>query len=134
MVRAFCPWHMAKTLEELQIYQRAIEAADAVSAVLERPCFRRDRRLRDQIADCADGIPTHISEGYGQRTDRHFSHFLGIARGECNEIRTHFAAARRKKCLQDSEAKELSERYIVIGKMSTNLMKYLDREDRKQRG
>jgi four helix bundle protein len=70
---------MAKTLEELHIFQRAVEAADAISAILDRPAFRRDRRLRDQIAECADGIPTQISEGYGQRTDKHFSHFLGIA-------------------------------------------------------
>ena len=125
---------MAKTLEELQIFIRAVEAADAVAAILDRACFRRDRRLRDQIADCADGIPTHISEGYGQRTDKHFSHFLGIARGECNEIRAHFAAARRRKHLRDDEAKELSDRYIVIGKMATNLMKYLDIENRRQRG
>jgi len=125
---------MAKTLEELQIYVRAVEAADAVAAILDRPCFRRDRRLHDQIADCADGIPTHISEGYGQRTDKHFSHFLGITRGECNEIRTHFAAARRRKHIRDDEAKELTDKYVVIGKMATNLMKYLDREDRRKRG
>jgi hypothetical protein len=69
-----------------------------------------------------------------QRTDKHFSHFLGIARGECNEIRTHFAAARRRKHVREDEAKELSDRYIVIGKMATNLMKYLDIENRRQRG
>jgi four helix bundle protein len=124
--------HMAKTLEELQIYVRAVEAADAVAAILGRPCFGRDRRLREQIADCADGIPTHIAEGFGQRTDKHFSHFLGITRGECNEIRTHFAAARRRTHISDEEAKELADRYVVIGKMATNLMKYLDREDRRR--
>jgi four helix bundle protein len=125
---------MAKSLEELHIYQRAVAAADAVSAILDRPAFRRDWRLRGQIADCADGIPTHISEGYGQRTDKHFSHFLGIARGECNEIRTHLAAACRKNYLNDAETQTLSERYVVIGKMATNLMKHLDKENRTRRG
>jgi four helix bundle protein len=125
---------MAKTLEELHIFQRAVEAADAISAILDRPAFRRDRRLRDQIAECADGIPTQISEGYGQRTDKHFSHFPGIARGECNEIRTHLAAARRKKYIDEVERQTLSERYVVIGKMSTNLMKHLDKENRARRG
>jgi four helix bundle protein len=125
---------MAKTLEELQVYVKAVAAAGAISGITERHHFGDDRKLRDQIRACADGIPAQIAEGFGQKTDKHFSHFLAIARGECNEVRTHLEAALRRNRITPTEHADLCEQYVVIGKMITNLMKHLDKDQRTQRG
>jgi four helix bundle protein len=124
----------AKTLEELEIFERALAAADAVSAILQRDAFRRDSGLRDQLSQASSRIPSHIGEGFGQKTDRHFAHYLYIARGSCNEVRSHLTIAKGRAYITTSEWKELCARYIVIGKQITNLAKYLRRENRLQRG
>jgi 23S rRNA pseudouridine2605 synthase len=41
---------MAKKLEELTVYQKAVEFSEAVIALLDRPAFRKDRKLHDQIS------------------------------------------------------------------------------------
>lgn len=123
-----------KSLEDLQIFQQAVDAADAVSNILIRPCFDRDFQLRDQLRDASDGVPSHISEGFGQKTDRHFAHYLFIARGSCNEIRSHLVVARSRKCINAAECDGICERYVRIGKGITRLIQHLRREDRKDRG
>jgi four helix bundle protein len=124
----------ATSLDDLQVYQQARLAADAVSAVLERPCFRRDQKLRDQLNDALVKIAPNIAEGFGQKTDRHCAHFQYIARGSCNEIRAHLACALGRRYITESENAALSERYVVIGKRLTRWIQHLNKEDRKQRG
>jgi four helix bundle protein len=124
----------AKSLEELEVFQRALDAADAISAILTRDCFRRDLACRDQLSQASSRIPSHIGEGFGQKTDRHFAHYLYIARGSCNEVRSELTVAKGRGYVTTAEWKELSARYIVIGKQITNLAKHLQRENRLQRG
>ena len=66
----------AKTLEELQVYQHSVDAAGAISAILDHPNLRRDFELRDQLDRSANRVPPLISEGFGQQTDRHFASYL----------------------------------------------------------
>jgi len=61
---------IVKTLEELQIYQQSISSADAISAVVVRPAFRNDCRLRDQLRESSGKVPEQIAEGFSRkRTD-----------------------------------------------------------------
>src|SRR5437899_3084281 len=103
-------------LEDLQVYQRAHDAADAIYAILERPGWRRERKLREQMSECSDKIPSNISEGFGQGTDKHCAHFQRIARGSANEMCAHLRRARRKKLVSDDECRELSATYETLGK------------------
>jgi four helix bundle protein len=122
----------AKSLEELHVFQRALDAADAVSAILKRPGFPRDLALRDQLSESSSSIPSHIGEGFGQKTDRHFAHYLYMARGSCNEV--HLSVAKGRGYITPSECLELSARYVVIGKQLTKLARHLRSENRTQRG
>jgi len=123
----------AKTLEELQVYQRSLDAATAISAILAKPAVRRDSELRDQLDRSAGRVPPLISEGFGQQTDRHFASYLFRARGSCNEVRTHLTIARNKRYIDATECSEHCERYVVIGKMLTRLIQHLRKENRKWR-
>jgi four helix bundle protein len=123
-----------RSLADLQIYQDALDAATAVSALLRRDGLRKDFYLREQLAEASDKIASHIGEGYGQQTDRHFAHYLSIARGSCNKIRTHILIARGREYLTQRECDEICERYTRIGKRLTRLIQHLRIEDRKRRG
>ncbi|SRR6266540_3571462 len=122
------------SLEDLQVYQRAHAAADAIYAILDRPGWRRERTLRKQMSECSDRIPSHISEGFGQGTDKHCAHFQRIARGSANEMCAHLRRARRKRLINDEECRRWSGEYETIGKMLTQWIKHLERENRPRRG
>jgi four helix bundle protein len=121
-------------LEELQVFQKAIAAADAISALTDRPEFIRDPELRRQLRAASGGVPSHISEGHGQKTDRHFAHYLYIARGTTKELRAHLLVARGRRYVTESELVTYSATYDEIARMLTGLIRHLEREDRARRG
>ena len=124
----------AKCVEELKVYQKALDAADEVSAILKRPCFQRDFKLREQLADSSDAVPSLIADGFPQSTDRFFAQMLYRSRGESAETRTHLRVAKGREYVTESEMKELCDRYNEIEKMLTGLIRHLEKEDRRHRG
>jgi four helix bundle protein len=124
---------VAKCVEELQVYQKAL-AAHEVSAILKRPCFQRDPRLRDQVADSSDAVPSLIADGFPQSTDRYFAQFVYRAKGESSETRTHLRVANGRNYISESELAELCARYDEVEKMLTGLIRHLERENRRHRG
>jgi four helix bundle protein len=124
----------AKSVDELQVYQKALVAADAVSAILKRPCFTRDPRLRDQMGSSSERVASSISEGFGQSTDRHFAVYLHGSRASSNEIRTQLRIAFGRDYISSQELDELREQYDEIARMTTGLLRHLRKEDRKERG
>lgn len=125
---------VARTLEELLVYRKAVAACDAVSAVLDRPQLRADWDLRTQLASASAGVPANIAEGFGQQSDRQFARYLFIARGSTHEVRSHLTVARGRQYLSDTETTELCSKYEEIARMLTGLIKYLLASDRKMRG
>ena len=130
--RATCM--IATCVEELMVYQKALDAADEISAYLGRHSFREDPKLRDQLSASSDRVAASISEGFGQHTDRHFAKYLVTSRGSSKETRTHLRIARGRGYLTGPEQLTTSNRYDEIEKMLTGLIKHLRREDRKWRG
>jgi four helix bundle protein len=74
-----------------------------------------------------------LSEPYGQKTDRHFAHFLFVARGEAQEMRGHLRSAYIRRCISEDELVDLQARYKEVAKMLSGLARHLKREDRKFR-
>jgi four helix bundle protein len=125
---------IATSLDDLHVFQDALAAAGAVSAILDRPTLRNDRELRKQLADCSSRIPALISEGFGQKTDRHCAHYQYLARGSSNEMCAHLVVTCARKHISVDERDKLSRQYTVIGKKLTRWIQHLEREDRPRRG
>jgi four helix bundle protein len=121
-------------VQEFQIYQKALAAAHEVSAILKRPWFQQDPRLRDQLSASSDAVPSLISEGFGQSTDRQFAQLLYKSRSESKETRTHLTVAKGRQYVSEGELKTLCDQYNEIEKMTTGFIRHLQREDRKFRG
>ena len=124
----------AKCVEELLVHQKAIAAADAVSAILKRACFQRDYKLREQLSDSSDAVPSLIADGFPQSTDRYFAQFLYRAKGESAETRTHLRVSLGRDYITEKELLELSDRYNEVEKMLTGLIRHLEKENRRHRG
>jgi four helix bundle protein len=128
-------WRMVfRSLEEMRVYTESLAAADAVSALLRRSPLTKDFDLADQLGRASGGVPANISEGYGQQTDRHFAHFLSVARGSCYETCTHLAVACGRNHILESERHALAVQYDRIGRQLTVLIRHLLKENRRRRG
>ena len=123
----------ANKLEDLLIYQKALEGIDAISPFLGRPGFSRDFDLHKQLCESCGKIPGHIGEGFGQGTDRHFAHYLAIARGSALETRGHLAAAQRKQHISRDEEIAVSGLYQDLADMLSGFIAHLRRSGRKNR-
>ena len=133
MTRALWLSMRAEKLEDLLIYTKALEGIDAVSPLLKRPKMIRDFDLHEQLSESTAKIPGHIGEGFRQGTDRHFAHYLVIARGSALETRGHLAAARRKEDISREEEIALSGLYQDLADMLSAFIVYLRRSDRRNR-
>src|SRR5438094_9793497 len=58
---------MAKTVDGLQVYQKAMAAAAEIFALLDRPVLQRDLQLRSQLNAASIRVPSDVSEGFAQK-------------------------------------------------------------------
>jgi len=124
---------VVRSLGELLVYRKALDAAHAVSAIIARPEFSKDFKLRDQVGASSSRVPALIAEGFEQKTDRHFAHYLYIAKGSAKETKTHLVVAWGRNYISKGETNALCARYDEILRMSTGLIQHLEREDRAHR-
>ena len=125
---------MAKRVEELLVYQKALEASDEISDLLKSGSFAKDLRLRGQIGASSERVVSVISEGFEQKTDRHFASYLYTARGSSAETRTQLRVAERRGYVSTQKRLALDAKYEEIKKMLTGLIRHLEQENRKHRG
>ncbi len=123
----------AKNLQEIRVYRKALSAADAVVALLARPSLSRNFDLADQLSRSSSRVAPLIAEGFGQLTDRHVAVYLGRARGSALETSGHLEQACNRRLISDADFLEVNERYVVIGKMLTRWIGYLQVSDWKNR-
>ena len=133
MRRALGTGMKAKKLEDLQVYEKALEGIAAVSPLLQRLTVRKDFELHDQLSESSGNIPGHIAEGFGQLTDKHFAHYLGIARGSAQETRGHLATALAKAHISSEDENRVSAIYRDLSNMLTAFIEYLRRSDFRDR-
>jgi four helix bundle protein len=124
----------AKNLDDVLVYRKALDAADAISAMLARPAFSKDLELKDQLGRSTSRVGPLIAEGFGRLTDRHLAVYLGRARGSVLETLGHLRKALSKGFISKAEHSEFVERYDHIGRMLTRWIDYLQDSDWKDRG
>src|SRR5262245_39731982 len=133
MVCARCSCTMAKNVENLQVYQKALAAAAEISAIIQRPSFTRDLRLREQLGSSSERVASLISEGSEQSTDRHYAEYCYRSKGSARETRTQLAVSVQRGLISEAERIPLDKKYEEIGRMLYGFIAYLEREDLKRR-
>ena len=125
---------MAQRVEDLKVWQRAREFCVAVNAIIGRPGFQRDRRLREQLGDAADSVLSNIAEGFTQPSDKAFARYLFISKASNAEARTRLLLACDKGHITSEEFAACNEIADEVARMTTGLIKYLVKSDRRDRG
>jgi four helix bundle protein len=120
-------------VEDLAVYQKALAAADEVSALLTRQGLITDFDLKDQLGNSSSRVPALIAEGYEQKSDRHFAHYLYLAKGSAKESKTHLRVAHGRGYVSMDESARLGGDYEQIKRMLDGLIAHLERDDRDNR-
>jgi four helix bundle protein len=103
--------------EDLRVWQVAKQQCDQVATLLQRPAFRRDRELSDQMNGAVLSVLFNISEGFVRRRDRETKQFLRYAMASNGELKAGLYAAEGRAYLGASEMAPLIERNEYIAKM-----------------
>ncbi|MBI1872529.1 MAG: four helix bundle protein [Acidobacteria bacterium] len=123
-----------KKVQDLLVWQRARAFVVAVSAILDRPGFGKDFKLRSQLANSSGSVLSNIAEGFGQPTDRSFAKYLYIAKASAMESQAHLLVAAIRGYISSGERMQLEREADELQMMLTGLIKYLRASDRKTRG
>ena len=125
---------MAKKIDELPVYQRALEFCAAVIALLARPGLVKDQGLRKQISEANDSITANMEEGFEQPTDASFANYLFIAKGSLGEVLGRLRRARLKEYITQSELDARLKDGEELGRMIGGFIRYLTESNFKDRG
>ena len=125
---------MAKNIDDVLVYRKAMDASASVAAILKRPPLCKDFNLKDQLSRSSSRVGPLISEGFGQLTDRHLAAYLGRARGSVLETISHLEECRTKAYISPAEQSDFNETYDHIGRMLTRWINYLQDSDWTDRG
>ena len=124
---------MARTVEELLVYQKAVAAGRRINALLTRAGLVGDLELKSQISRCAIRVPSDVAEGFEQKTDRSFAKYLYDARGSAQELRTQLQIAADRNHIGEDECLEYRELYAEVARMLSGLIRHLEKEDLRMR-
>jgi four helix bundle protein len=111
--------------EDLQAWQKAHALVKDVYSITERPGFRRDFALRDQVRRSAISVSSNIAEGFARRTNKEFVQFLYIAHGSVAEVEAQLYAALDLGYIDQPEFDRLYALCYDMSKMTMGLIKYL---------
>jgi four helix bundle protein len=117
---------MANKLEELRVYRKAVEFSTAVTALLDRAAYRKDRDLWEQTSEANDSITSNISEGFEQGTDPMFVKYLFYAKGSLGEVIARLRRARIKGHVTEAQLAAQLDAAEALSRSLGAFIRYLD--------
>src|SRR6476620_332586 len=125
---------MADKVDELPVFQKAMDFWSAVHAILQRPAVRRNRKLWQQISDANDSITANMREGFEQPSDDAFANFLRYAKASTAEVIARLHSMNARGQLTQQELQQRIEMADELGRMLGGFIKYLRLSGFKDRG
>ena len=120
--------HTKFPFEELKVWQRAVDFANAVIQLLENiDTERRHFILIEQLEAAATSIALNIAEGKGRYSRKEFIQFLYIGRGSLYETVTLLTIFRRNQWIKAEEFEKIMNFADEIGKMLASLISSIRR-------
>ena len=107
--------------EDLIVSLKAMCLAEELYRVTNQGEFAKDWGLKNQIQRAVVSIPSNIAEGYGRFSNKDFKHFLAIANGSANELRTQVQLAANIGYIDREIAAQLVEKCVEVSKMLKGL-------------
>jgi len=116
-------------LEELKVYQSAMEVGDECWSIVSRwNHFERDT-IGKQLVRAADSIAANISEGFGRFHFKENRYFNFIARGSLFETKTWLDKAVKRNLITLEEFSKLKIEMNELGKLLNGYIRKIRKEN-----
>lgn len=96
-------------LEELEVYQMAVDIGEKVWNVVDEWKPFAKRTVGEQLVEAADSIAANIAEGYGRYHYKENRQFCYYSRGSLMETKTFLTKARNRKLVSEKQFAEMIE-------------------------
>ena len=120
-----------RSFEDLEVWQKARAFAVRVYDLTNEGSFAKDYSLKDQINRSAGSIMDNIAEGFDRGGNREFVTFLSYSKGSAAETRSQLYRAFDRKHIEENVLNELRGEALLISKMISGFMSYLQKSDLK---
>jgi four helix bundle protein len=121
----------AKQFEDLEIWKLAREIAIIVFATTKNGNLAKDFDLKNQMNRSSGSIMDNIAEGFGRGSRLEFIHFLTIANGSCEELKSQLYRSFDREYINKELFEELYELADKIFKKTHAMINYLNQSQTK---
>jgi len=123
---------MAKTFEDLEVWQQSMQLAHRVRQILRSRDYRGDADMRSQMRRAAVSIPSNIAEGYEKGTAKDSAKFYRIAKGSAGELRTQLLLCQKSQDLPGARCKELVDGALFVSRSLGGFIRHLQNRESAQ--
>lgn len=113
-------------LEDLEIWQEAIDLGDQLFDVSELAEEKKLFRFAEQLRGAGMSISNNISEGAGSFSDKEFMQFLNIARRSAFECANIIIIYTRRRIINDDLKSDLLSRLSQLCRRITSFRRSLN--------
>jgi four helix bundle protein len=113
--------------EKLDICQRSIELLDRICDLTEDVKTFTGRKIADQLIRASLSISLNIGEGFGSYYKNQKKRYFRIARGSIFESVIALQICKRRKIIQPDDFNELYQECFELSRMTSGLIKSIDR-------
>ena len=111
--------------EDIKAWQLARQLTVEIYKVTQRPAFRTDIELKNQIRAASGSIMHNIAEGFEAGSDPEFARFLAYARRSAAEVRSQLYVALDQQYINQAEFDRFYELATQCKKTTHSLIGYL---------
>lgn len=111
--------------EDIDAWKEARKLTQAVYRITERPGFRKDTGLRDQLQRASVSTMANIAEGFDGTTDREFLQFLGYALRSASELHSHLYVALDQRYIDAAGFEEMYSLSVTTKNLIGGFIRYL---------
>jgi four helix bundle protein len=120
---------MSFLFEKLEVYQRAVDFAERISALTKTFPAQGHYHLVDQLRRASVSISLNIAEGNGRWHVKDRKNFFWIARGSVFECVPLTELCKRENLITENTRDEVKTELEVLSKMLTALINGTDKRD-----
>lgn len=120
---------MSFMFEKLEVYQRAVDLAEKITALAENFPPKGHYHLVDQLRRASLSVSLNIAEGNGRWHAKERKNFFWIARGSVFECVPLLELCKREKLITEENYADLRAELEILSKMLTALIKGTDKRE-----
>lgn len=122
---------MAKTFEELECWQNAVELDARVFNLVTEGKIKTFFSLKDQMLRSAGSIADNIAEGFERGGNKELIQFLFIAKGSCGELRSQFHRSKKRNLIDEETFTRFYNECRTVSVKLSNMITYLKNSELK---